>query len=340
MSVFKKGKKWYFRFKIRGKEYYKSIPEATDQQSALQYETIVKAELMKGNLGIIETKKRATLKDGVALYLEYSKNNKKSTANDNAYTDTFLKFFKGLDLDEITPAKIEDFKKYLLNEGKSKATVNKYLQALSKLFNVAIDNGIISINPKQKVKNLKTENQKIRFLEKLEEKKLMQVLPKFYYDGKSSMLKLIVKLALKTGMRRNEILTLKWQNVDLKNNVFELLVTKSGKGRKIPIAKTIRKFLEKLKKTSNSEYLFINPETQKHYVDIKKSFKTALKQAKIQNFRFHDLRHTFATRLIEKGVDIVVVKELMGHANISTTMIYVHSDAERKKNAINIIDNY
>lgn len=340
MSVFKKRKKWYFRFKIRGKEYYKSIPEATDQQSALQYETIVKAELMKGNLGILETKKRATLKDGVALYLEYSKNNKRSTANDKAYTDTFLKFFKGLDLDEITPSKIEDFKKYLLKNGKSKATVNKYLQALSKLFNVAIDNEIITTNPKQKVKNLKTENNKIRFLEKSEEKSLMSVLPKFYYDGKSSMLKLIVKVALKTGMRRNEILTLKWQNVDFKNNVFELLVTKSGKSRKIPIAKTLKKFLEKLKKVSNSEYLFVNPETQKRYVDIKKSFKTALKQANIENFRFHDLRHTFATRLIEKGVDIVVVKELMGHANISTTMIYVHTDATRKKNAIGIIDRY
>ena len=77
-----------------------------------------------------------------------------------------------------------------------------------------------------------------------------------------------------------------------------------------------------------------------NYKSIKKSWKSAVKVAGIENFMFHDLRHTFAMRLIEKNIDIVVAKELMGHADISTTMIYVHSDADRKKNAINVIDDY
>ena len=141
-------------------------------------------------------------------------------------------------------------------------------------------------------------------------------------------------------MRKSEILTLKWLNIDFKTNCIELLNTKSGKKRKIPLSNKLREVFLEIKKTNTSEYVFINPQTGDRYIDIKKSFNTAVKKADIKNFRFHDLRHTFATRLIEMGVDIVVVKELLGHASISTTMIYVHSDVERKTNAINLIDSY
>ena len=346
MSVFKKyGNKWYFRFKIRGKEYYKSIPEATDQQSALKYEAIVKGELLKGNLGIIEDKKQATLKEGVALYLEYSRNNKKSTENDNAYTEAFVKFFKPSSyLEDITPAWIEDFKVWLLKKGLSKSTVNRYLQALSKMLNVCIDNGLLVVNPMKKVKLLKTDNHAIRFLEKAEEKVFNKFLPKFYFSDlkkkTGSLLKLIVKFALKEGARKEEILSLKWCNIDFNKDTIELLNTKSGKKRIIPLAKSLKKILLKLKEQSTSEYVFVNPATGKRYQDIKKSFNNAVNASGLKKFRFHDLRHTFATRLIEKGVDIVVVKELLGHASITTTMIYVHSDAERKAKAIDIIDLY
>lgn len=346
MSVFKKYRnKWYFRFKIRGKEYYKSIPEATDQQSALKYEAIVKGELLKGNLGIIEEKKKATLKEGVALYLEYSRTNKKSTGNDNAYTEAFIKFFKsGTYLEDIAPSLIEDFKNWLLKKKLSKSTVNRYLQALSKLFNVCIDNGLLLVNPMKKVKLLKPDNHSIRFLEKSEEKIFNKFLPKFYFknieDKSGSLLKIIVKFALKTGARKEEILSLKWSNIDFNKNTIELLHTKSGKKRIIPLAKSLNKILQNLKKKTISEYVFVNPATGKRYVDIKKSFNHAVKLSGLKKFRFHDLRHTFATRLIEKGVDIVVVKELLGHASINTTMIYVHSDAERKAKAIDIIDLY
>ncbi len=346
MSVFKKyGNKWYFRFKIRGKEYYKSIPEATDQQSALKYEAIVKGELLKGNLGIIEDKKKSTLKEGIELYLDYSRINKKSTNNDNAYTEAFKKFFKsGSYLEDITPATIEDFKNWLLKKDLSKSTVNRYLQALSKMLNICIDNELILINPMKKVKLLKPDNHTIRFLNRTEEKIFNKFLPKFYFvdlkNKTGSMLKLIIKFALKTGARKEEILSLKWNNIDFKKDTIELLHTKSGKKRLIPLAKSLKKLLLKLKMHNNTEYVFINPTTGKRYIDIKKSFNNAVKKSGIKKFRFHDLRHTFATRLIEKGVDIVVVKELLGHSSINTTMIYVHSDAERKKNAINVIDNY
>jgi len=76
------------------------------------------------------------------------------------------------------------------------------------------------------------------------------------------------------------------------------------------------------------------------YVDIKHSFSTCLKRAGIENFRFHDLRHTVATRLVEKGIDLVVVKEILGHSKIETTMRYAHTVPEQKLNAISVLNLY
>jgi integrase len=335
MSVFQRGDngKWYYRFKLNGKEFYRACKGASNLKEAKQYEAIVKAELMRGNLGILENKTQARLNEGIKIYLEYSENNKKSYKSDLSMIKHLKEFFNNPELNSITPKDIEDFKKYLITEYELKnSSVNRHLEALSKLFNLCISNRLIEKNPLKEVKKMKKDNYIVRVLSKTEEIALFKILPLW--------LKYIVICALKTGMRKSEILTLKWLNIDFKTNCIELLNTKSGKKRKIPLSNKLREVFLEIKKTNTSEYVFINPQTGDRYIDIKKSFNTAVKKADIKNFRFHDLRHTFATRLIEMGVDIVVVKELLGHASISTTMIYVHSDVERKTNAINLIDSY
>ena len=97
---------------------------------------------------------------------------------------------------------------------------------------------------------------------------------------------------------------------------------------------------KRLEEIKSSEYVFINPLTNLPYVDFRKAWKKALKAANIKNFRFHDLRHTVATRLVEKGIDLIVVQELLGHSNITTTQRYAHPVPERKQQAINILNNY
>ncbi|MCI5823736.1 MAG: site-specific integrase [Candidatus Gastranaerophilales bacterium] len=197
---------------------------------------------------------------------------------------------------------------------------------------MAVDNNYLLKNPWQNIKKFPVKNYSVRYLKPDEEERLFKVLPEY--------LKGIVIVALNTGLRKSNILELRWEQINFDFNFIEVLENKGNKHLLIPLNEKLIQFFSNKPDVERKGYIFINPETGLPYKDIKKAWSTALEKANIENFRFHDLRHTFATRLIEKNIDIVVAKELMGHADISTTMIYVHSDADRKKNAINVIDDY
>ena len=109
--------------------------------------------------------------------------------------------------------------------------------------------------------------------------------------------------------------------------------------RKVPLSEKLEEIFLRMGK-SGEEYVFINPETNKPYTDIKHSFASLTKEAEIEDFRFHDLRHTVATRMVESGIDLLIVQEILGHANIQTTMRYAHPVPERKKQAISVLNSY
>ena len=92
--------------------------------------------------------------------------------------------------------------------------------------------------------------------------------------------------------------------------------------------------------SGNAEYVFTNPDTGTRFTDVKKSFSAACREACISDFTFHDLRHTFGTRLADAGVDVVKIKELMGHASIVTTMRYIHATDQGKRGAITVLSEY
>jgi len=133
-------------------------------------------------------------------------------------------------------------------------------------------------------------------------------------------------------MRKGEILSLKWSNVDFKTGHILVEETKNGEIRKIPLNNKLTETLKGAKKVSKNDYVF--SENGKPYGDIKTGWWTALKKAGIENFRFHDLRHTFGSRLGMAGVDIRTIQELMGHKDIKMTMRYSHPTTEHKKNVV------
>lgn len=132
-------------------------------------------------------------------------------------------------------------------------------------------------------------------------------------------------------MRKNEILSLTWTNVDLENNTLtiEASNTKSKKLKRIPINSKLRNVLiEQKLRTGINEYVFLNPNGKPYHRcdSLKRCFEGACRRAGIKGLRFHDLRHTAATRMVEKGANIAAVRRVLGHADINTTMRYVHPD--------------
>lgn len=373
MTVRKKGGRWYCRFQIDGVRYERRCSTAVDERTAKQAEKIIMAEIMRGDLNYAKAKKAIKLQEGIELFTKYSLTNKLSYKSDKYYIVKVLDFFgKNCPLESITPSKIEEFKVYLKSyktiskikinnpeygkngcrkkyiykeieteKTRANSTINRHIEMLSKMFNLCIDNGLIDNNPCRSVKQLREENFKIRFLTIEEEKELFKVIESSADNGTQPYLHLkpLVICALQTGMRRAEIFNLKWSQIDFKKGFIEVLKTKSGKARKIPISTRLDTILRDLFAVSNSEYVFINPATNKPYVDIKKAFSSALEKAGINNFRFHDLRHTVATRMVESGADLLVVQEILGHDNIQTTMRYAHPVPENKKQAINYLSN-
>jgi integrase len=136
---------------------------------------------------------------------------------------------------------------------------------------------------------------------------------------------------------------LKWENVDLENNIItvEHTNTKSKKTRKIPINTSLRKvLLEQRLKTKSSGYVFLSSKGRpyKRHDSLKQAFTGACRRAGIRNLRFHDLRHTSATRMIETGATIVAVSRILGHADLKTTMRYAHPESSLKDAVENISD--
>ena len=142
-------------------------------------------------------------------------------------------------------------------------------------------------------------------------------------------------------MRKSEILNLEWKNIDLEKRLITILIQKNRKKSYIPISETLLKEFQALKTNKSSRYVFINPITGQRYVNIRNNYTKILKQANITDFTFHTLRHTACTRMLEKGVPIDVVKEIMRHSNIQITLeVYNHINQQRKFEAIKALESY
>ncbi len=226
--------------------------------------------------------------------------------------------------------------KYKLTRKEEKAepdTINRELGCLRHMFNMAIKWKKAQVNPVRDVKFLKEPKEKDRILTKEEEAKLLEAVRTGH---KAKHLEPIIITALNTGMRKGEILNLKWSNVDFKTGHILVEETKNGEIRRVPMNKKLTETLQSAKKLAKGEYVF--SDNGEPYGDVKTGCWTALKKTKIEGFRFHDLRHTFGSRLVMAGVDIRTIQELMGHKDIKMTVRYSHPTPEHKKKAVKILD--
>jgi len=260
-------------------------------------------------------------------YLDYAKDNKRSWKRDKFSLKHLIPFFGNRKLNQISPFLIEGYKSQRKAEVMP-ATVNRELALLKSMFNLAIKWGKASTNPMSGVKLFKEEMKPRRVLSPDESERLIEASPNY--------LQPIVIVALHTGMRKAEILGLRWDMVDLDRGFLHVEKSKSVKIRSIPMHERVREALMRLE--NDGDYVFTKNGTEPRK-SIRKSFDVTVKRAKIlPRCRFHDLRHTFATRLVENNVDLVTVKELLGHSTIATTMRYSHPSPKHKKEAIATLD--
>ena len=141
-------------------------------------------------------------------------------------------------------------------------------------------------------------------------------------------------IALNTGMRRGEILKLKVSDLDFYRGEILVTQTKIDEDRSIPMNDLLRSELSAHCQNLSSEHVFCNPRTGKPITDIKKAFATLCKNSEIDGLRFHDLRHTAATRMGERGIDPFTIAEIMGHKDVRTTVGYTHATREAKRRAV------
>lgn len=335
MSVYKKRNgKWYCQFMIKGERVHKLLDGAKTQDEAKELETAEKFKLRQIQNGLIKREeKKIALKTLTDMFLKYSLINKNDYKNDTHKVDVILEFFgANTNVEDILPDKIEAFKAKMLKNKYSNAYVNRYLACLKTIFNIGIKNNKIKQTPMKSVQMLQENNYKIRYLTQEEEKRLFEQLPEY--------LKPIVITALQTGLRKSNILNLKWEQIDFDFGFIEI-EKQNNKGHKIikiPISQKLMQVFESLPQIN--EFVFYNPDTGTNYKYIDEGFNNACKRAGIKNFTFHCLRHTVATRLVEKNIDIRVVQELLAHSSINTTQRYMHPTPKRKLEAIEVLNSY
>lgn len=257
-------------------------------------------------------------------YLPHVRSHKVSEVTDASYfRNHLLPEFGSMPMDRITPQDVERFIRLKQEAGLKPSSINRYVGTLKHTFALALDWKIPGIerNPLQRMRPLKENNQLDRFLTPEETSRLMVAL----VQSENRELAGIVSLLLLTGARKSEVLEARWEQFDLERRQWRVPRAKSGYHRFILISDQALQLLQDRQALGiKSPWVFPNPATGKPYVEIYNAWNTARRQAGLADVRIHDLRHSFASALVNGGVPLYEVQKLLGHASIRTTERYAH----------------
>lgn len=211
------------------------------------------------------------------------------------------------------------------------ATVNRIMSTLRHLFSKGVEWELIETHPFKKGRSLmlKENNKRLRYLSKDEISRLLTVCPEHLYN--------IVVCAINTGMRKEEILSLQWKQI--KDGFIFLTKTKNGESRQVPINDTLQQLFHTIRQRQELKSRHVFTYEGERVRDVKRSFHTALKAAGITDFRFHDLRHTFASHLLLNGGALADIRDILGHKDMTMTLRYAHLSGAHKRQAVNLLNN-
>lgn len=340
MGIYKRqnSPNWYISYYHNGVRVREAVsPKKSDAQKVLAQRLTA---IQEGKHPVLRNKKRQkiTFAEFSKTYItDYAKPNKKTYRSDISRMKTSLiPFFGDMQISEIDSSHMAQYKKLRLTQKCQKrdslvtpATVNKEVKLVKHIIKKA--SKWLGIKIQDIELDLTTELPRERILTNEEIRELV--------ENSQPPLKYAILVALNTGMRRGEILSLRWENVNLERNFITVtaLDSKSKRIRRIPINSDLRKLIVKLKMARNgNRYVLQNPLTRKPFLDFARSWKTLLAETGIDGVRFHDCRHTFASHFLMNGGDLYTLKELLGHKELNTTARYLTITTAYKNQAIEL----
>lgn len=352
MALYKRGKIWWMSFQQDRRHFQKST-KCQNKRDAETVERAYRTQLAKGEVGIEARPDAPTFSEAVEDYLTWARIEHRTKPNTiRSYESTskaLLKFFVEKPLDHIDAADVEKFKEWRSKQTtlprsdpkikkKSKtstwkptilkpATINRELALLKILFNFFIRRDIILRNPVSRVKFFAEDNCQMRVVSIDEERR--------YLMAASQPLQDFATVMVDTGMRPGEVARIERRNVVLgQGYVFIPFGKTKAAKRKIPLTRRVLELVDKRLRDATCDFLFATDATQNPLTTLKTAHAGALRRAKLAHFRLYDLRHTFATRFIESGGDIVTLQALLGHSNIQMVTRYAHPSEKHQFEAM------
>jgi len=312
-----------YRVRVRRKGYPQQVASFTKLSDAKKWAQIREGSVLEGRHFQTPKAKKHTLTDLIDRYIcEILPHKRASTVPDQARQLCWWKRHLGHSLlADITPAILVEHRN-ILTQGRTNATVVRYLAALSHAFTIAVREWQwCADNPVRKITKPKEPRGRVRFLSEDERQRLLAACK----VSRNSSLYIIVVLALSTGARRGELLSLHWSDVDLKRGILTFRETKNGETRAVPLTGYALDVMTQHAKIRRLDTSFVFPDsTGTRPVGIREAFEGAVKRAEIANFRFHDCRHSAASYLAMNGASLTEIAEVLGHKTLAMVKRYAH----------------
>jgi len=246
----------------------------------------------------------------------------KSVHAERVRVDFWAKHFGFRPIGQITRAEIEDWQRRKRQTNKP-ATVNRYLSRLRHMLNRAVEWELLDESPMKRLKFFPENNRRLRYLSIEECNRLLDACI-------APHMKAIVTVALHTGMRLGEILSLQGRDLDLSTGLIVIRDSKNGEARHVPMDSGVRELLSGYIPTSESGYVFPSASGGR-LSTVQNAFRNARRRADLGDLHFHDLRHTFASHWMMNGGDLYALKEILGHKSIAMTQRYAHLSPAYKR---------
>jgi site-specific recombinase XerD len=330
----KKGNKYFADYRLNGRRIRKNL--GSSKKIAELALKDIEVKVAKGELGF--DKRDEGLEKIFNDYLSYSKTNHAPNTYKRyrAIIDNFKRFLSEYPylrmISQLNPRTFEDYKAFRQEEEAENKTINIELQTLRAMFNLAKTWGYAKENPTDTVKKMRITNHITpRFLRDYEIKQLLEACNEWEYP--------IFYTFLNTGMRKSELLNLTWDDVDFERRKVKIIEkadwSPKTNERQIPINEGLLEVLKRLEAHKRGKHVFHDKGQQIESNRLRKRLMSLTKRCGFSDVtKLHSLRHTFASHLVMKGVDLPTVKKLMGHADIDTTMIYSHLADEHVDKAV------